>query len=125
MRITTWNVNGLRAALRKGFARHVRRVRPDVLLLQEIRAMPEQLPRPWGNPGMATVLQAVANRSTAAGVVLVFVTEMKGYWTTRAIIFAKHLTILLRQVPIFIAIHEVIMKILSPRNSIWRKSRLP
>lgn len=50
MRITSWNVNGLRAALRKGFAGHLRRVRPDVLLLQEVRAMPEQLPRPWGNP---------------------------------------------------------------------------
>ena len=44
MRIATWNVNGLRAALRKGFEQHVERINPDVLLLQEVRALPEQLP---------------------------------------------------------------------------------
>ncbi len=44
MRIATWNVGGLRAAVRKGFLSDVRRVRPDVLLLQEVRALPEQLP---------------------------------------------------------------------------------
>jgi exodeoxyribonuclease-3 len=50
MRIATWNVNGLRAALRKGFAEHVDRLRPDVLLLQEVRAFPEQLPAEWRAP---------------------------------------------------------------------------
>ncbi len=50
MRITTWNVNGLRAALRKGFARHVEAIDPDVLLLQEVRAFPEQLPDGWASP---------------------------------------------------------------------------
>ena len=50
MRITTWNVNGLRAALRKGFAEHLDAVSPDVLLLQEVRALPEQLPAEWQNP---------------------------------------------------------------------------
>lgn len=44
MRIATWNVNGIRAALRKGFEDHVARVAPDVLLLQEVRALPEQVP---------------------------------------------------------------------------------
>ena len=53
MRITTWNVNGLRAALRKRFDHHVRGLRPKVLMLQEVRALPEQLepkrarPRGW------------------------------------------------------------------------------
>lgn len=50
MRITTWNVNGMRAALRKGFAEIIEEVQPDVLLLQEIRALPEQLPDEWVNP---------------------------------------------------------------------------
>jgi len=50
MRIVTWNVNGLRAALRKGFARHLRRLRPDVLLLQEVRATASQLPGAWAAP---------------------------------------------------------------------------
>jgi len=50
MRITTWNVNGMRAALRKGFAEIIDRIEPDVLLLQEVRALPEQLPEEWAHP---------------------------------------------------------------------------
>lgn len=50
MRVATWNVNGIRAALRKGFADHLRRVDPQVLLLQEVRATPEQIPDPWREP---------------------------------------------------------------------------
>ena len=50
MRITTWNVNGLRAALKKGFADIIDQVQPDVLLLQEVRALPEQLPDEWAEP---------------------------------------------------------------------------
>ena len=51
MRITTWNVNGLRAALKKGFAEEVDRLKPDVILLQEVRAFPDQLPDGWGEDG--------------------------------------------------------------------------
>jgi exodeoxyribonuclease-3 len=50
MRITTWNVNGLRAAIRKGFGEHIDAIRPDVLLLQETRCLPEQLPPEWREP---------------------------------------------------------------------------
>ena len=50
MKITTWNVNGIRAALRKGFAEIIERIEPDVLLLQEVRALPEQLPDEWAKP---------------------------------------------------------------------------
>lgn len=50
MKITTWNVNGLRAALRKGFSGHLEQIRPDVLLLQEIRCVPEQLPEDIRQP---------------------------------------------------------------------------
>ncbi len=38
-----WNVNGLRAALRKDFMDVVRGAAPDVLCLQEIKAAPEQV----------------------------------------------------------------------------------
>ena len=41
MKITTWNVNGLRAALRKGLEKHLDVIEPDILLLQEIRVWPE------------------------------------------------------------------------------------
>ena len=44
VRIFSWNVNGLRAVLRKDFLSWVRKESPDVLCLQEIKAMPSQLP---------------------------------------------------------------------------------
>ena len=39
-----WNVNGLRAVAKKGFLDFVAYESPDALLLQEIKARPEQLP---------------------------------------------------------------------------------
>ncbi len=50
MRVVTWNVNGLRAALRKGFPEFVEKLAPDVLLLQEVRSTPDQLPPEWAAP---------------------------------------------------------------------------
>jgi exodeoxyribonuclease-3 len=41
--ITTWNVNGLRAAFRNGADQWWEKFDPDVLCLQEVRAQPEQL----------------------------------------------------------------------------------
>jgi exodeoxyribonuclease III len=43
MRITTWNVNGLRAVLVKGLLESVRDLDCDVLCMQEIKARPDQL----------------------------------------------------------------------------------
>lgn len=43
MKITTWNVNGLRAALNKGSADWWKSEKPEILCFQEIKAMPEQL----------------------------------------------------------------------------------
>jgi exodeoxyribonuclease-3 len=43
LRITTWNVNGLRAALGKGMWSWVEQESPDVLCLQEIKVRPDQL----------------------------------------------------------------------------------
>ncbi len=43
MKIITWNVNGLRAALGKGALRWAWGQQPDVLCLQEIKVRPEQL----------------------------------------------------------------------------------
>lgn len=68
MRITTWNVNGLRAALRKGFEEHLARVRPDVLLFQEVRALPDQLPMPWAAPDGWHVHWHPAQKKGYAGV---------------------------------------------------------
>jgi exodeoxyribonuclease-3 len=43
LKITTWNVNGLRAALRNGIWEWVEAFSPDILCLQEIRTQPDQL----------------------------------------------------------------------------------
>jgi exodeoxyribonuclease-3 len=43
MKITTWNVAGLRALLKKGGWDWIKEHDPDVVCLQEIKAMPEQL----------------------------------------------------------------------------------
>jgi len=44
IRILSWNVNGIRAAHRKGFLDWFRKDQPDILCLQETKAHPEQLP---------------------------------------------------------------------------------
>lgn len=42
MRIISYNVNGIRAALRKGFLEWLKHADPDILCLQEIKASPDQ-----------------------------------------------------------------------------------
>jgi exodeoxyribonuclease-3 len=44
LKIVTWNVNGLRAVLGKGFLQWVKKEKPDVLCLQEIKVHEHQLP---------------------------------------------------------------------------------
>lgn len=44
MRIVSYNVNGIRAAISKGFINWLDQAKPDVVCLQEIKATPEQLP---------------------------------------------------------------------------------
>lgn len=44
MRIVSYNVNGIRAAISKGFINWLEQANPDVVCLQEIKATPDQLP---------------------------------------------------------------------------------
>jgi len=44
MKITTWNVNGFRAILNKGFVEWINTYQPDILCLQETKVKFEQLP---------------------------------------------------------------------------------
>ena len=46
MKMVSWNVNGLRAALKKGFAESVAALNADIICLQEVRAEPEQVDLP-------------------------------------------------------------------------------
>ena len=50
MRFVSWNVNGLRAAIRKGFDGYVDTFQADVTMLQETRTLEEQLPKDWDWP---------------------------------------------------------------------------
>ncbi|MDR1867275.1 MAG: exodeoxyribonuclease III [Treponema sp.] len=50
MRIITWNVNGIRAAQKKGFMRWLVQEQPDILCVQETRAHKEQLDAEILNP---------------------------------------------------------------------------
>lgn len=43
-RVISWNINGIRAAAKKGFLDFLDREKPDVLCLQEIKATPAQIP---------------------------------------------------------------------------------
>ncbi|MFC2125923.1 exodeoxyribonuclease III [Bacteroidota bacterium] len=43
MRIISWNVNGIRAIMKKDFGKSINKLEPDVLCLQETKANPEQV----------------------------------------------------------------------------------
>jgi exodeoxyribonuclease-3 len=43
MRIVSWNVNGIRAAVKKGFAESLETMQPDMLCLQETKAQDDQV----------------------------------------------------------------------------------
>ena len=48
--IISWNVNGLRAAHRKGNLAQVFHMKPDILCIQETKSLPEQLPTELSAP---------------------------------------------------------------------------
>ena len=43
MKIVSWNVNGIRSILSKGFVDFVNQYKPDIICLQETKAFPEQV----------------------------------------------------------------------------------
>jgi exodeoxyribonuclease-3 len=46
MKLISWNVNGIRAVLKKGFADFIDSEKPDIVALQETKATPEQVVAP-------------------------------------------------------------------------------
>ncbi|MCA9121394.1 MAG: exodeoxyribonuclease III [Planctomycetaceae bacterium] len=50
MKLVSWNVNGIRAAMDKGFRDFVETDRPEVLCLQETKATPDQVDLSWAEP---------------------------------------------------------------------------
>ncbi|WP_234952606.1 exodeoxyribonuclease III [Rhodopirellula baltica] len=49
MKLISWNVNGIRASMDKGFREFVESEQPDVLCLQETKAEPEQVDLSWAD----------------------------------------------------------------------------
>lgn len=45
MKLISWNVNGIRSILGKGFVDYLDAEKPDVICLQEVKAREEQVPR--------------------------------------------------------------------------------
>ncbi len=70
MRIVSWNVNGLRACARKGFGAWLRGARAGIVGLQEVRALPEQLPAALRRPPGWQVAFCAAERPGYSGVAL-------------------------------------------------------
>ncbi|MFJ4921204.1 exodeoxyribonuclease III [Streptomyces sp. NPDC088725] len=68
--VTSVNVNGLRAAAKKGFVEWLAETAADVVCLQEVRAEPEQLPAGVREPEGWHVVWAPAAAKGRAGVAL-------------------------------------------------------
>ncbi|WP_329011846.1 MULTISPECIES: exodeoxyribonuclease III [unclassified Streptomyces] len=68
--VTSVNVNGLRAAAKKGFVEWLGRTSADVVCLQEVRAEPQQLPEHVRQPDGWHVVHAPAAAKGRAGVSL-------------------------------------------------------
>ena len=41
--MVSWNVNGIRAAINKGFENFINKYDPDIICIQETKARPEQV----------------------------------------------------------------------------------
>ncbi len=68
VRIVSWNVNGLRACARKGFHAWLRSARAEIVGLQEVRALPEELPHGLDAPRGWHAHFATAERRGYSGV---------------------------------------------------------
>ena len=68
MKIISWNVNGIRAAQKKGFIEFFEREEPDVLCVQETKAHKEQLDEVLINPLDAQSYWSSAERKGYSGV---------------------------------------------------------
>ena len=70
LRLFSWNVNGIRAAQRKGFLDWLHATQPDVLCVQETKAHPDQLDPALSQPEGYHAFWAAAERKGYSGVAL-------------------------------------------------------
>jgi exodeoxyribonuclease-3 len=70
MKLFSWNVNGLRAAHRKGFLDWFNQVQPDILSVQETKCHPDQLEEAVRQPAGYHTYWAYAEKKGYSGVAL-------------------------------------------------------
>ena len=68
MKILSWNVNGIRATDKKGLFEWFKTESPDILCLQEIKALPEQVPPHLRNTPGYNIFYNSAERKGYSGV---------------------------------------------------------
>ena len=68
MKIISWNVNGLRAVLRKNFLEYLNAESPDILCLQETKATPDDVEQLW--PAHYTTYWNTAQKKGYSGTVI-------------------------------------------------------
>lgn len=68
LKISSWNVAGIRACEKKGFHDWVSQSNPDIICLQETKALPEQLSEELVNPKKYDATYAPAQRKGYSGV---------------------------------------------------------
>src|SRR5438093_8049580 len=68
VKLISWNVNGLRAVLRKNFLDYLAEEKPDVLCLQETKCAPDQVEQLW--PAAYTTYWKTANKKGYSGTAL-------------------------------------------------------
>src|SRR5947208_15050900 len=65
MKLVSWNVNGLRAVLRKNFLDYLEAEKPDLLCLQETKCSPDDVEQLW--PASYTTYWNTAQKKRYAG----------------------------------------------------------
>ena len=68
MKLLSWNINGIRAAEKKGLFDWFKKEAPDILCLQEIKAQPEQVPPHLRNTPGYLIFWSSAERKGYSGV---------------------------------------------------------
>ena len=77
MKLISWNVNGLRAVLRKSFLEFLDAEKPDVLCLQETKCTPDDVEQLW--PARYTTYWNCAARKGYSGTAI-FTKSLIGLW---------------------------------------------
>jgi len=87
MKLISWNVNGIRAVLKKGFAEWFSAEQPDILCLQETKARPEQVDLPLEFSGYHQYWNTAEKAGYSGTLIL---TKQKPLSVTNGIEIEKH-----------------------------------